>query len=233
MKTKNAKPADTAGKARKIEKTAKTARASAKPEKAKGGFFAAVKGLLSRDDNADAPKATALLEKQHREVEKLFAALESANGNAKPLVHELATKLLGHMVIEEKLFYPAALPVKEGLVLEGYEEHVVTRFALERLLAGSPKDRSFMAKVKTLKDIIESHVKEEEGELFPKFERATPGKDQRELGAKMKQLFDETVAAGWQKTLAAEGPNVATRELRVSARRTSANGSAKANAHAS
>jgi hemerythrin superfamily protein len=219
MKTKKTHSTRTGTSTKAASKPTK-ARAPAR-EGAKGssdrGFFAAVKGLITGDDDDSAPKATALLEKQHRKVERLFAAIDSANGNAKALVHELATDLLAHMVIEQKLFYPAALSIKEDLVLEGYEEHVVSRFALERLLSASPKERSFKAKAKTLKDIISSHVKEEEDDLFPKVEKAMSSDAQRDLGAKMKRLFDATVAAGWQKTLESEGPEVPMRTRRASA----------------
>ncbi len=184
-----------------------------------GGLFAALKELVTGGGVGEAPKATALLEAQHRETEKQFAAVLKANGNAKALVHTLASSLLAHMLIEEKIFYPAAKAFKEGLVLEGYEEHVVARFALERLLVTSPKDKSFKAKAKTLKDIIESHVKEEENDLFPKIEKSMSGDELRALGAKMKRLFDATVEAGWAKTLAAEGPNVSKGVRRASATR--------------
>ena len=216
MKTKKAPPRRTKSPTRSAN--AKSAKA-AKPSST-GGFFAAVKGFITRSESDETPKATALLEKQHRKVEKLFAAIDSAKGSPKALVHELATDLLGHMVIEEKLFYPATLAVKEDLVLEGYEEHVVARFALERLLAASPKERSFKAKAKTLKDIVLDHAKEEEDELFPKVEKAMSADALRELGAKMKRLFDETVAGGWEKALEAEGPKVAMRTRRASAERT-------------
>jgi hemerythrin superfamily protein len=198
---------------------------SAAPQATAERFIAAVKGLIARATKDDSPKATDLLESHHRVVEKLFDAIESANGNAKALVHELATNLLAHMIIEEKLFYPAARAVDEPLVLEGYEEHFVSRFALERLLDASPKDKTFKAKMKTLKDIIADHVKEEEHELFPRFEKSMSAEAQRTLGAKMKRMFDATVAGGWEKALKSEGPKVPAQARR-------ANALASANGHA-
>ena len=47
------------------------------------------------------------------------------------------------MVIEQELFYPAVLRVKEDLILEGYEEHAAARFALKRLMKTEPSDRTF------------------------------------------------------------------------------------------
>ena len=189
---------------------------------AKGeGFFATVKKLLTPVEDQDAPRATALLEKHHRELEKLFATLDAAKADAKRgLLHAIATRVLAHMVIEEKLFYPRAVGIDRSHVLEGYEEHVVIRFALERALVTAPSDETFTAKVKTLKDFLVDHDDEEEEELFPKVRRAMTLEAQRKLGAEMLSLFDETVALGWKKTLAAEGPQTSTRVRKASARAT-------------
>ncbi len=185
------------------------------------GFFATVKKLLTKAEPDDAPRATALLEEHHRELERLFKAVEEARGDRKRAVlQDLATRLLAHMVIEEKIFYPRALGVDPSHVLEGYEEHVVIRFALERALVTAPSDKTFAAKVKTLKDFLVNHDDEEEDELFPKVRRAMSAEAQRKLGAEMLALFEQTMAAGWKKILAAEGPHVPTRVRKASARAT-------------
>lgn len=165
------------------------------------------------------PKATKLLEKHHREFEDLFEKIDAAKGAKRtPIVREMATRLLAHMVIEETIFYPRALGIAKAKVLEGYEEHVVIRFALERLLVTPAKDKTFHAKMKTLKDFLVNHDDEEEKELFPKVRRAMTGKALRALGAEMLVRFDATLAAGWKKTLSAEGPHVSKRVRKASAR---------------
>ena len=54
-------------------------------------------------------KATDYLKAQHREVERLFAAIESAEDGPKKqkLFEELAANLVGHDAIEREIFYPA------------------------------------------------------------------------------------------------------------------------------
>ncbi len=84
-------------------------------------------------------KATALIEQQHREVESLFESIEASKANAK-LIEQLATALTAHAVIEEQIFYPAAMKMKRDLVLESYEEHELMAYALKRLVAADPKD---------------------------------------------------------------------------------------------
>jgi hemerythrin-like domain-containing protein len=152
-------------------------------------------------------KATSLLKKQHDDVRKIFKLLGKGNGHSNELSTKLADSVTAHMVIEQTLFYPAVLMVKEDLILESYEEHVVARFALKRLMKTKPTNRTFMAKVKTLKEIIEDHAKEEEVELFPAAEKAL-GATSETLCSKMQTLFDKTTRGGYEQALAPHGPAI-------------------------
>ena len=152
-------------------------------------------------------KATELLEQQHDEVKAIFKSLEKGNGHTPALLEKLANSLAAHMVIEQELFYPAMLAVKEDLVLEGYEEHAVARFALKRLMKADPSDRTFKAKVTTLRELIEDHVKEEEEDLFPKAEKAL-GDGSEALCEEMKTLFAKTLKAGYERVVGRGGPAV-------------------------
>jgi hemerythrin-like domain-containing protein len=149
-------------------------------------------------------KSTVLLKKQHDEVRAIFKLLEKGNGHSSALVEKLATSLAAHMVIEQTLFYPAVLKAKEGLILEAYEEHEVARFALKRLMKTKPNDRTFRAKVTTLKEIIQHHVKEEEEELFPDAEKALGARSQT-LASEMKTLFDRTARGGYELAMGPRG----------------------------
>lgn len=152
-------------------------------------------------------KASALLQEQHDEVRALFRALEKGNGHTDELLVKLANSLAGHMVIEQELYYPAVMRAKEDLVLEGYEEHAVARFALKRLMKTSPTDRTFAVKVKVLQEIIEDHAREEEKSLFPAAEKAL-GAESDALCAKMKVLFQKTVKAGYEEAAGRGGSAV-------------------------
>lgn len=149
-------------------------------------------------------KATALLKKQHDEVRAIFKLLEKGNGHSSELLAKLASNLAAHMVIEQELFYPATMRVNESLVLESYEEHEVARFALKRLVKTKPSDRTFKAKVTTLKEIIEDHAKEEEDELFGAAEKAL-GATSAALCTKMKTLFDKTLRSGYEQAVGPRG----------------------------
>ena len=141
---------------------------------------------------------TALLEKQHRKVEGIFKKLEGGRADPGPLVTELANDLAGHMAIEQDLYYPAVKKVDPSLVLESYEEHSIAELALKRLLATSPKHEAFKARVTTLQELIQHHVEEEEGDLFPHVDKKLDAATLATLGEQMKARFARVVAAGFK-----------------------------------
>jgi iron-sulfur cluster repair protein YtfE (RIC family) len=112
---------------------------------------------------------TKLLEADHRKVEELFSAIESAEGEERtPLIEELATSLKAHMELEEQVLYPAMQPATGAeAVEEGNTEHEVARSALEEMLALAPDEPGFGAAMEAVKAGIEHHVEEEENEVFP------------------------------------------------------------------
>jgi hemerythrin superfamily protein len=148
-------------------------------------------------------KATDLLEKQHRVVETIFERLsgDDKKMGKRELVEELANNLAAHQTIEEQIFYPA---VKKALdeegrmqVLEAFEEHALAKVALMRLLATAIDEEPFQARVTALKELIEHHVDEEEEDLFPEVEEVIDAAELTAMGAKMKALFEETMAKGY------------------------------------
>jgi hemerythrin superfamily protein len=117
--------------------------------------------------------AIALLEEQHREVEKLFAALETAEGVRKrKQFADIADKLAIHATLEERHFYPEVKAKgTEEILLESLEEHLGIKRVLTDLLAVDVGDATFDAKVKVLREQVEHHVGEEERDLFPEVRR--------------------------------------------------------------
>jgi hemerythrin-like domain-containing protein len=146
-------------------------------------------------------KATSLLEKQHRKVKAIFNKLEKGRGEPLELLAELANDLAAHMTIEQEIFYPAVQKLDDSLVREAYEEHALGEVALKRLLATDPDSDSFKARVVACKELIEHHVEEEEGELFPKVERKLGDEKLLALGKEMKARFDEVVEAGFEASV--------------------------------
>jgi hemerythrin superfamily protein len=157
---------------------------------------------------------TKILEADHRQVEDLFQRIERAEGEQRrPLIDELAQSLRGHMELEEKVVYPAMEPVTgHERVEEGNKEHELARKGLRDVVELAPDDPGFGAALDAVKAGIEHHVKEEEGEVFPKLrkqgattleEMATPFMQKRlELGLPMEA--DALAASSTKDELATE-----------------------------
>jgi len=111
------------------------------------------------------PDAIAMLKADHRKVEDLFEKFEKARdaGRKKALAQEICTELCVHATIEEEIFYPACKgKVEEDLMSESYVEHDGAKVMIAELLASSPDDEFYDAKMTVLSEEIKHHVKEEE-----------------------------------------------------------------------
>jgi hemerythrin superfamily protein len=140
-------------------------------------------------------KATDLLKRQHKDVKTLFKKIESADGarERRQLLNEVASRLEGHTLIEEEIFYPAVRGLEkskaEEMVLEAYEEHHVVKLVLAELPRVNPEDERFEAKMTVLSELVEHHAEEEEKEMFKLAQKL--GKDELEsLGGQMEERFE-------------------------------------------
>jgi len=138
-------------------------------------------------------KATDLLKRQHRDVEKLFKALENATPAKKSeIFEELASSLVAHDAIEREIFYPAceeAMGMGDELG-EALVEHGVVEFSLYQAEQSAGKG-DFNFKCAVLKEIVEHHVEEEEKEFFPKVEKALSAEQLKDLAMQMEERFEE------------------------------------------
>jgi hemerythrin superfamily protein len=126
-----------------------------------------IAGALSSDDSLD---ALALIKAQHRYVERLFATIERARGQAKTAAFaELADILAMHATIEEKIFYPGVdSPRTRAMLLEAAQEHLAMKRVLADMMAADADDPTFDSKLSVLAELVTHHAKEEEeGKLFP------------------------------------------------------------------
>jgi polyhydroxyalkanoate synthesis regulator phasin len=138
--------------------------------------------------------AIALLKADHDKVKKMLADGESTTERGEKTRTELFATLKGEMIvherIEEEVFYPALKehPKAKDIVLEGYEEHHVVDGIMGELEDTDVTDETWGAKFKVMKENIEHHISEEEGEMF-KQARAVFDRDELErLGARMEAL---------------------------------------------
>ena len=134
--------------------------------------------------------AVALLTEDHEHVKAMFEEYEGLGERAfaskKKLSTKICTELTKHATAEEEIFYPAvqAAGKEEGeMVDEATVEHASAKDLIAQIMAMEASEDLFDAKVKVLSELIEHHVKEEEGEMFPKARKA--GLDLVALGAQI------------------------------------------------
>jgi hypothetical protein len=124
--------------------------------------------------------AIALLTKDHREVEELFARYEKARpGTKQKIAQQICDELKIHSMIEEEIFYPGCEgKVEEDDLKEAYVEHDGAKVLINDILSEDrPDDEYYDAKVKVLQEQIEHHVKEEEEGKDSIFAQAKAAKD--------------------------------------------------------
>lgn len=119
--------------------------------------------------------AIEMLKADHAAVKKLFKTTDQSIAHAGKekiaIFAQIKATLEVHATIEEEIFYPVVKQARsehvKDEVREGYEEHKQIKTLLAALSAISPTDESYNTKLKVLKEDVEHHVKDEEGEMFP------------------------------------------------------------------
>jgi iron-sulfur cluster repair protein YtfE (RIC family) len=131
-----------------------------------------------------------LLKEDHQKVSGIFQQLEPTTERAEKTRTKLKEELDIHAKIEESIFYPAIKQAAETreIVLEGFEEHHVIKMLLKELDSMPVDTEQWTAKLKVLKENVEHHVEEEEGEMFQKARDVLSEDDINRLGAEMEQM---------------------------------------------
>lgn len=147
--------------------------------------------------------AVALLKADHRKVEDLFETYEKSKSKSAKvrLAQQICLELTIHATIEEEIFYPGVKgQVEDDMLDEAYVEHDGAKVLIGELLAGTPDDDFYDAKVKVLSEEIKHHVKEEEQRdgIFAQAKKA--GVDMAQLGeqlaARKAELMKEFKSSG-------------------------------------
>src|SRR5919206_974566 len=135
-----------------------------------------------------------VLEHDHREVEQMFAELESLRGAStdearsrrKTLTDQVTIELVRHSVAEEVLVYPE---VEDKVSAEEAErarkEHAEAEETLHRMEKLDADDPAFDDELATLMREIREHIAEEEGEMFAHMREVIDEDELRRLGSRV------------------------------------------------
>jgi hemerythrin superfamily protein len=143
-----------------------------------------------RASSSPAQDAIVMLVADHKRVKKLFAEFDKLkdggnDADKSAIVAQICNELKIHTELEEEIFYPAVRKAIEdsGLMDEALVEHAGAKELIAQLEEANPGDDLYDAKVTVLGEQIDHHVKEEEGDMFPKARKAKV--DLEALGAAM------------------------------------------------
>jgi hemerythrin superfamily protein len=131
-------------------------------------------------ESQQAVDAISLLIEDHEHVKSMFEQYDALGDRAfitkKRLATEICTELTKHATAEEEIFYPAVRAAggkeQDELVDEAVVEHASAKDLIAQIMDMESTEDLFDAKVKVLSELIEHHVQEEEGEMFPKARKA-------------------------------------------------------------
>ncbi len=84
------------------------------------------------------------------------------------LLDAITAELSLHEMVEENVLYSALQERPEGkdIALEGFEEHHLAELVVKELHEVAADDEQWGAKFAVLKETIEHHIGEEEGQMF-------------------------------------------------------------------
>jgi len=147
------------------------------------------------------PDAIALLKADHKKVKALFKEADELGERAfaarAKIYAQIERELKLHTKVEETIFYPAvkqksrAGSDERDAVLEAYEEHAAAKGVMQSLAQTDPKDETYKAKITVLSELIDHHVKEEEGHFFPEARKLLGADRVAELGDEIATAKEE------------------------------------------
>jgi hemerythrin-like domain-containing protein len=138
-----------------------------------------------------------ILEHDHREVEQMFAELESLRGTAtddamsrrKDLADQVTIELVRHSVAEEVLVYPK---VEDRVSAEeaehAREEHAEAEETMRKLEKLDADDPAFDDELETLMAEIRHHIEDEEGQMFAHMRQVIDADELRKLGERVENF---------------------------------------------
>jgi hemerythrin superfamily protein len=146
--------------------------------------------------------AIELLKNDHDAVEELFQRFSDGGGltgvvkrltgnGEKPgqrraIAAKICQELHVHAEIEEQIFYPAVRKLRDDeldeMLDEAEKEHGTIKERVSATEQALDDEDELKTRVSSLQDCVTHHVREEEGEMFPRLEELMPEAERSRLG---------------------------------------------------
>jgi hypothetical protein len=168
-----------------------------------------------RKDEMQPRSATSLLKKDHKEVKDIFNKYESSDDadECVELMEQAILELKVHTQVEEEIFYPAAREAldDDAILDEAEEEHHVAKMLIDEIEHLDADDSHVEAKFKVLMENVRHHIREEEGEMFPKIEDEEFNKEVVDQMWERKQELLQEIGGMAPKVAGKDGKDAAPR----------------------
>lgn len=124
----------------------------------------------------------------HSKVSILFTEIENSNDPKKieEYFAQIYKDLSVHSEAEEQVVYPAVRAFY-GDTQELYDEQAEMKTMLAEIKSMNPSDSNFKAKVETLKNAVQEHVRQEEDEMFMAIRNNCSDAQREQLATKFKE----------------------------------------------
>ena len=144
--------------------------------------------------------AITLLKDDHDRLKKLLNELDATTERGvktrEQLLARVKNELTVHESIEEEIFYPALKehPKTKEITLEAYEEHHVVDMVMKEIEGLPFDDERWGAKFTVMKENIEHHIEEEEGQMFKQARQVFEDEELEALGERMAARKEQLAA---------------------------------------
>ena len=185
--------------------------------------------------------AIELLKKDHEKVTELFRRFNGGGGltgivnrvtgnvserQRRQAADQVCLELDVHAQIEEALFYPAVRALNDdklnAMLAEAFKEHATVKKDVARIRNGIGKDPELQSKMNELQSCVDHHVREEEGDMFPRVEELMDEVRRTELGRELQsrkqQLRPAARASSARRTVGRTRGTAAAKRTRTRTR---------------
>jgi hypothetical protein len=134
-------------------------------------------------------------------VKRLFReherAADSDPQRATDLKREIISELERHSKMEEQIVYPALKEKDEELFHEATEEHHAVDLLIGEVTNATPDNPAYKAKMSVLRENVEHHIEEEEGDGFKQLKKLSPER-LTQIARRWQEMKEEGIPAFMQ-----------------------------------
>jgi hemerythrin superfamily protein len=140
-----------------------------------------------------------VLKEEHQKAKQLFAEIKRSSGKSddsrENLFTQLRDALEAHSEAEEEVFY-APIKNDDGTkekIEHAQKEHQKVTKTLQELDGMNKQDNQWLHKITQLKDDVQHHIQEEEGDIFKKAQGVYSKQQAEEMAKQFKQVKKQKV----------------------------------------